>query len=235
MRVAARGSALVLADVSLEVRAGEVVGLVGPNGAGKTTLIRIVGGLVEPTQGRVSICGVDALALPMEARSRLGVALADDRGLYWRLTARQNLEFFGVMNGLSASEAHARTSDMLKLVGLDDDGKLVFGYSSGMRSRLNVARALLPEPPVLVLDEPTRSMDAASQDVLWQLLRQMADAGTAVLVCSHDLERVAEQCDRIAVLIEGRLRFYGDAGEISGKGETLTTMMASFVEGGPPS
>lgn len=219
---------VVLADVSLSVGAGEVVALVGPNGAGKTTLVKVIGGLVEPTRGRVSICGIDALARPMDARSRLGVVLAEDRGLYWRLTARQNLEFFGVMSTLSAAEARDKASDSLRLVSLPDDDKLVFGYSSGMRSRLNLARALLAEPPVLVLDEPTRSLDQASKEMLWGLLRGLARDGKAILVCSHDLEGVARNCDRLAVLMGGRVQFDGVLSDIARGGETVAAMMADL-------
>lgn len=228
LRVAARGSVVVLADVSLTVGPGEVVGLVGPNGAGKTTLVKVIGGLLLPTQGSVSICGIDALARPLEARARLGVVLADDRGLYWRLTARQNLEFFGVMSGLPPAAARDRTSENLRLVDLPDDDKLVFGYSSGMRSRLHLARALLAEPPLLVLDEPTRSLDEASKDMLWGLLGDLAGAGKSVLVCSHDLESVAQNCHRMVVLAGGRVRFDGDVSELAGAGDTVAAVMASL-------
>jgi ABC-2 type transport system ATP-binding protein len=206
VRVATGTPVEALRDVSVSVAAGEVAALVGPNGAGKTTLIKIISTLLEPSSGSVHAAGVDVGANPLQARQRLGLVLSDDRGLYWRLSGRRNLEFFGVLAGLSPTEAASRATEVLRRVGLDDADKLVFGYSSGMRTRLNVARALLAEPRLLVLDEPTRSLDPIASDAVWQLIRELADAGKAVVVSTHDIRAVLSWCDRVIVLVDGRLR-----------------------------
>src|SRR5699024_11118539 len=126
----------------------------GPNGAGKTTLIKTVCGLLEPTSGSAFVDGVDAVKQPITAKRKLGLVLADDRGLYWRLDGRRNLQFFAALVGLTPEAAKERASTLLEEAGLAHRDRLVFGYSSGMRTRLSIARALLGDPPFLLLDEP---------------------------------------------------------------------------------
>jgi ABC-2 type transport system ATP-binding protein len=195
-----------LRGVSLEVAAGEIVGIIGPNGAGKTTLIKVVVGLLEATSGRVLVEGVDATHERVAARGRIGIVLADDRGFYWRLSGRQNLEFFAALAGVPASGRRSRVDELLELVGLGQRDKLVFGYSSGMRSRLAIARALLSDPPLLILDEPTRSLDPLAAADTGRVLRDLAGRGHAVLLASHRLDEVTAVCDRAIVLIEGQVR-----------------------------
>ncbi|MGI9029400.1 MAG: ABC transporter ATP-binding protein [Ilumatobacteraceae bacterium] len=163
IKTAAAEPVEALRDVELHVERGEVVGLVGPNGAGKTTLLRIIATLLDPTTGYVRIDGSDTVVNPSAVRSRIGLVLADDRALYWRLDGRQNLEFFARMAGLPRPEAVQRSAELLERVGLAHRDKLVFGYSSGMRARLSIARALLGRPPMLVLDEATRALDPLAQ------------------------------------------------------------------------
>jgi len=218
-----------LRDVSFSVGQGEIVGLVGPNGAGKTTLVKIVATLLEATSGDAVVGPYSVATHPREARARLGLVLSDDRGLYWRLTARQNLEFFGVMAGLSRSAARARTSDVLRLVDLADDGRLAFGFSSGMRMRLSLGRALLADPPLLVLDEPTRSLDPIAGERLWTQLRELAGAGRAVLACSHDLDAVASWCDRAVVLVAGQVRHVGPVDELAAREHGPVRALASLL------
>jgi ABC-2 type transport system ATP-binding protein len=213
LRIAAKTAAdepvEALRDVSLAVDRGEIVGLIGPNGAGKSTLIRAVAGLVEPTAGQVLVDGFDVVQEPLAAKRRLGLVLTDDRGLYWRLDGRWNLEFFGVLAGLPRPVARRRAVQALADAGLADRDRLVFGYSSGMRSRLNIARALVADPPVLVLDEPTRSLDPVASVEVNTLLRRLAEQGRAVLLSSHRLDEVAGFCDRIVVLVGGTVRYSG--------------------------
>ena len=154
VRTATRSPVEALRQVSLEVAAGEIVGLVGPNGAGKSTLIKIVGTLLHPTSGRAVVDGIDVAAHPLTARRRMGVVLPDDRGLYWRLNGRQNLELFARLRGESRTEARRQAGEMLARLGLPDDGRLVFGYSSGMRARLNLARAIGGGPKLLLSTRP---------------------------------------------------------------------------------
>jgi ABC-2 type transport system ATP-binding protein len=230
VRVAARAPVPALRAATFSVEPGEVVGLVGPNGAGKTTLIKIIGTLLEPTSGRATVSGFDVVTQAMQVRERIGVVLADERGLYWRLSGRANLELFGVLNGLTRADARTRAETLLDLVDLADRDKLVFGYSSGMRTRLNLARALLTNPAVLVLDEPTRSLDPIAAVWVGELLRRLANEGHAVLMASHRLDEVVSMCDRAVVLLGGEVRHVGTVRDldIDGQGATrLIEMLAA--------
>jgi ABC-type multidrug transport system ATPase subunit len=214
VRTATNERVEALRRVSFDVRAGEVVGLVGPNGAGKTTLIKGIGTLLDVDEGTIDVQGFDTTTQSPEVRSRIGLVLAEERGVYWRITARQNLELFGVLAGLSKSDARAKVGPLLALVGLADDAKRVFGYSTGMRGRLNIARALLSDPPLLVLDEPTRSLDPMAAEEVQKTVRHLADEGTAVLLSSHRLDEVAAICDRVVVLIAAEVRWVGTVAEL---------------------
>jgi ABC-2 type transport system ATP-binding protein len=218
-----------LRGVDLQVAPGEVVGLVGPNGAGKTTLIKIIATLLEPTAGRVNVAGHDVRHDPLGVRRQLGLVLADDRSLYWRLTGRQNLEFFAAMHGLRRADARARVDELLERVGLADRDKLVFGYSSGMRSRLSIARALLARPRVLVLDEPTRALDPVACADVARLLREAAADGVAVLLSSHRVDEIETVCDRITVVLSGTVRFTGTAAELAGEERFATALHAMLA------
>jgi ABC-2 type transport system ATP-binding protein len=198
-----------LAGVDLAVDGGEIVGLVGPNGAGKTTLFRIIATILEPTSGRVVVDGHDVATDPIEVRRRIGLLLEGDRGFYLRLTGRQNLEFFGVMYGLSPADARTRAEEVMALVGLEGRDLRVFGFSSGMRIRLALARVLMAEPPLLLLDEPTRSLDPEASAEFIEMIRELAGRGRAVLMASHRLTEVAAACDRTVLLVDGRVRFAG--------------------------
>jgi ABC-2 type transport system ATP-binding protein len=232
IRSAAPEAVEALRGVNLTVQRGEVVGLVGPNGAGKTTLMKIVSTLLDQTSGSVTVDGFDTRSNSAQVRSRLGLVLADDRSLYWRLTGRQNLEFFAVMNGMVRRDAQVKAGQMLERVGLASRDKMVFGYSSGMRARLSIARAFLNEPPLLLLDEPTRALDPlATQDVA-NLIREAALAGVAILLSSHRLDEIETVCDRISVILQGATRFDGTAVELAGSGSFSTALRAMLAENG---
>jgi ABC-2 type transport system ATP-binding protein len=217
IRTASTAPVDALRGVDLGVEAGEVVGLVGPNGAGKTTLLRIIATLLEPTAGRVVVAGLDTVRDAARVRERVGLVLADDRALYWRLTGRENLEFFAGMLGFRRAAARCRAGELLERVGLAHRDKMVFGYSSGMRARLSIARALLARPPLLVLDEATRALDPLATAEIGRLVRAAAaDDGVAVLLSSHRLDEVESVCDRVAVLLDGTVRFDGTVGELAG-------------------
>src|SRR5262249_18419933 len=186
---------MALRDVNLLARPGRILGLVGPNGAGKTTLIRIIAGLLDPDSGRVIVDGHDPAIEPTAASRALGLVLADDRSLYWRLTGRQNLEFHGALFGLSRRDASARASELLAGVGLAHGGGGVFASSTGMRARLAIARALVHDPQVLVLDEPTRSLDPIGARDVCLALRQLAESGRTILLSSHKLEELERVAD----------------------------------------
>ena len=214
-----------LCGVDFEVEPGEIAGLVGPNGAGKSTLIRICTTLLTPTSGRVVVDGRDVAASPRAARAAIGLLLTDERALYWRLTGRDNLRFFGVMAGLRADEAACRADELMEEFGLARRDRRVFGYSSGMRVRLGLARALIAHPRLLILDEPTRSLDPVASAELLDLLRALAADGRAVLLASHRLDEVEAVCDRVLVLIDGEQRSWGPTADLTnGSGSASAAM-----------
>jgi len=208
------GDVLAVDDLSLEVRRGEVLGLVGPNGAGKTTTVRILTGLLEPTAGRVEIAGQDVSADPLAARRHLGY-VPDGAPLYPNLSPRQHLMLVGRLHGDddARTEAEAvRLLEHLELAGRIDDP--VGTFSRGMRQKTALACALLPRPELLVLDEPLGGLDAPSAAMLKAVLRGWADQGGAVLYTSHLLDVVERVCDRVAVLASARLRAVGPLDEL---------------------
>jgi ABC-2 type transport system ATP-binding protein len=197
-----------LCDVSLSVAFGEAVGLMGPNGAGKTTLLEVVATLIEPTTGSVHVCGADVRRRPSAVRRLLAYSGAVGQGFYARLPAAWNLEFFGVLNDIPRADARRLTAEWLARVGLAHAGAVpVERFSEGMRQRLGLARALMSDPSVLLLDEPTRSMDPAFRQTVHELLRRWCDQRPrrAILMVTHDVEEAEAVCDRVCTLDRGRL------------------------------
>jgi ABC-2 type transport system ATP-binding protein len=208
----------VVADVSLDVHAGEFVGLLGPNGAGKTTLLKILATLITPDRGTVTIGGHDVVTAAASVRRVIAPVLASERSLYWRLSARENLELFGALLRLSPHETAVRVTEALDVVGLADAGRKMVGqFSAGMMQRLLIARALLGHPRVLLLDEPTRSLDPSTAHTFRAFLREelATRRGCAVLVATHRTEEAFELCDRVVVLNRGRVAAAGRAIELS--------------------
>ena len=201
------GETPALRGVDLDVPVGQVTALIGPNGAGKSTLMRILATTVLPDAGSVLVAGRDAVADPRAARAAVGLTLGDERSFFWRLSGRQNLEFFARLQGLRRGALATRVRDVLECVGLADvAGRRVDRYSTGMRVRLGLARALLGTPPILLLDEPTRSLDDGAASGVRMLVRQLATSGrTSVLMATHDLAEAAEVADEVVVLSAGRV------------------------------
>jgi len=186
---------------------GRVTGLLGPNGAGKTTTLRIVAGLITPDAGRVTVDGRDALREPAAALARLGV-LGDGRGLYPRLTARENIAYYAALHGLSRAAAAARTealADALDLRALLD--RRTEGFSQGERMKTALARALVHDPPNIVLDEPTNGLDVPATRSLREVLRHLASpagGGKCIVLSSHVMQEVERLCDEVVVVARGR-------------------------------
>ena len=201
-------------DVSFEVAQGEFFGLLGPNGAGKTTLFKMLATLVIPDAGTAVVAGHDVVRAPADVRRVLTPVIADERSLNWRLSAAENLRLFAALHGIGGRAAAARVAELLGVVGLDEaGGKMVGVFSSGMRQRLLVARALLARPRVLLLDEPTRSLDPIGARAFRQFLREdvVGRHGCTVLLATHTAEEALGLCDRVAVLDRGRLLAVGPA------------------------
>ena len=203
-----RPRAPVLQNVSLAVAEGEFFGLLGPNGAGKTTLFKMLATLVLPDEGTATVGGFDVVDESSKVRSVLAPVIADERSLYWRLTAFQNLELFATLQGMRGSAVRTRVTEVLGIVGLSDTKeKIVAAFSSGMKQRLLIARALVAQPRVLLLDEPTRSLDPISARAFRTFLRDEISLkqGCTVLLATHSADEVLELCTRVAVLDHGRL------------------------------
>lgn len=196
-----------LRDVSLTVQRGEIFGLVGTNGAGKTTLLKILATLILPTSGRALLGGCDVGAAADDVRAQVGLVAGEERSFYWRLTGQHNLEFFAAFQGLRARAARMRISQLQVQLGLEALERRVGTYSTGMRHRLAIARALLHDPPILLLDEPTRSLDPLAAAQLRRLIKDelVVSCGKTVLIATHNLHEAEELCTRIAMLHQGRL------------------------------
>lgn len=208
------GDREALSDLNLEVRRGEVLGLVGPNGAGKTTALRILCGLLAPSEGRTTIGGFDLQADPLSARRLLGY-VPDGAPLYANLSPRQHLRLVGRLHGIDEVPLRKETDRLLEALELLDRGDDPVGdFSRGMRQKAALACALIARPPLLVLDEPLSGLDAPTSGVVKALLRGWAREVGAVLYTSHLLEVVERVCDRIAVLADGKLRATGNLGEL---------------------
>lgn len=195
-----------LRGISLTVGQGELIGLVGPNGAGKTTTIRILATLLLPDSGAVHVLGHDVAREAREVRRRVGFLFGGERGLYGRVSAWANLRYFANLYGLSASYSSPRIDDLLALVGLSDRAHdKVDTYSRGMKQRLHVARALLHDPEVLYVDEPTIGLDPVSAREVRKLIQGLSDAGRTILLTTHYMLEADELCDRVAVINHGRI------------------------------
>ena len=197
-----------LDGVTLAIEQGEIFGLVGPNGAGKTTLIKILTTLLLPTSGRARVLGYDVATQPREIRRRVNFVLGGERGLYWRLSAEDNLRYFADLYHVPVREGRRRTAELLELVGLyERRHERVEGFSKGMKQRLHLAKSLINRPRVLFLDEPSIGLDPVAARQLRALVEQVRrEHGTTILLTSHYMWEMELLSDRIAVLIGGAIR-----------------------------
>ena len=209
------GGAIVAVDgVSFVARDGEITGLLGPNGAGKTTTLRVLYTLMQPDAGRVLIDGLDPSTQAGEVRRRLGV-LPDARGLYKRLTARENIAYFGQLHGLDAVVMAERIGRLAAALGMQDFmDRRTEGFSQGQRTKTAIARSLVHDPRNVLLDEPTNGLDVMTTRGLRQFLRGLRAEGRCVLLSSHIMQEVAALCDRIVVIAQGRVVAQGTAEEL---------------------
>lgn len=219
-----------LEGVTLTVERGQVLGLLGPNGAGKTTLSRILTTLLLPTSGTARVAGHDVVRRPREVRRRIGLVLGGDRGLYGRLTARQNLSYWAALQGLDARAAERRTGELLERLGLAARaGDRVETFSRGMVQRVHLARALLGDPEVLVMDEPTNGMDPHSAAGFRTLVRELRDAGTTVLLTTHDMHEAQALCSHLALIDHGTILRQGAADTLLAEVSARRTVTATGV------
>lgn len=198
------GSRQVLSELNLEVDAGEVVGIIGPNGGGKSTLLLMMAGLLKPTTGEVTVCGIAAHRLALESSGRVGLVMARP-GLYPLLTGWENLEYFGGLFGLSKPEIRAKSAEMLGRLELEPQmGTRLSTWSTGMQQKLSLLRALLLSPALLLFDEPAANLDPLAAETMYDELRVRADDGLACVLVTHNLVAAEAKCDRV-LLINGGL------------------------------
>ena len=201
-------------DVSLIARDGQITGLLGPNGAGKTTTMRMLYTLMQPETGRVLVDGIDTTGDAAAVRRALGV-LPDARGVYKRLTARENIRYFGELHGISRAEIDARTARLAEALQMEDFlDRQTEGFSQGQRTKTAIARALVHDPKNVILDEPTNGLDVMTTRGLRGFLRQLRDEGRCVVFSSHIMQEVAALCDRIVIIAHGRVMAEGTPDEL---------------------
>lgn len=194
-----------LDSVDLTVPVGEVHGILGPNGAGKTTLCKILATILAPTSGSATVLGCDVVRDGAAVRRHISLVLGGERGLYYRLSARQNVRFWAALQGLSEREGARRTDRLLERVGLADRADdLVETFSRGMKQRLHLARGLVSDPSVVILDEPTTGMDPVSTKAFRQLIAEVRE-GRTILLTTHDMAEAEMLCDRVTMIGDGRV------------------------------
>jgi ABC-2 type transport system ATP-binding protein len=199
------GDFTAVQDVTLTVEPGEVLALLGPNGAGKTTTIRMIASILRPSRGSATVAGFDVVSQASQVRGSVGL-LTEHHGLYTRMRSLEYLSFFGQIYGLSAERVEERARSLLALYGLEQAMGMRLGqYSKGMRQKLALVRALLHEPSVLLLDEPTSAMDPASAHLVRSTIEQMRNSQRAIVVCTHNLHEAEALADRIAIISHGRI------------------------------
>ena len=223
-----------LTDVNVTVEKGDRIAVLGPNGAGKTTLLKLIGGLLLPTKGQIIVNGHDTLRQNNAARKSVGFVMNEERSFFWRLTGIQNLEFFAALDNLSGLTARERIGELVRFVGLEDHaGKPVATYSSGMKQRLALARGLLSEPEVLILDEPTRTLDpVACEDLINLILERLHhDSRKTLLIATHRLEEVMKLCDKVVVISQGRILAVDRLSDLVTRGVALSEYYRKTVMG----
>ena len=215
--------------VSFTANDGEVTGLLGPNGAGKTTTLRMLSTLLTPDAGRALIDGADLATHKGAVRRSLGV-LGDAKGLYWRLSARENIAYFGRLHGLSALEASTRADKLIQELGLTElADRPTQGFSQGERMKVAIARALIHNPQTVLLDEPTNGLDIMSTRSMRELIRGLRAQGKCVLFSSHIMQEVAALCDRVVIIAKGQVVFQGTPDEVL-QSTGLASLEDAFVK-----
>ena len=223
------GDKTAVDDISFAVYAGEVFGFLGPNGAGKTTTIKMIVGLLQPTSGAVKVAGYDVQTQPLQAKAACGY-VPDTPNLYPKLSSRELLRFVGDLYEMDRQQVERRIAELLKLFDLEEAGDdSLDSYSHGMQQKTALASALMHDPKVLVLDEPTIGLDPRSARLIKDILRQMAERGAAVFLSTHILEIAERMCDRIGIIDKGRLIAVGSMAELRSLGQGETSLEDIFL------
>jgi ABC-2 type transport system ATP-binding protein len=228
-----RSAVEALKGVSMEVCSGEIFGLLGPNGAGKTTLIKILTTLLLPTSGNAWVNGHHIEKEENQVRATVGCMLMGERGLYWKLTGRENLEYFGALYHLAPDERRSRAEEILSMLDLEDIAdRTVETYSSGQKMKLAFGKALINNAPLLVLDEPTNTLDVPSASELRAIVRKLNKQGKTVIYTTHIMTEAETLCDRVAIIDHGQLLAIGSVDELK---TSLRSEQVTRIEGVIPS
>lgn len=226
-----------LKDINLEIQEGEIFGLLGPNGAGKTTLIKILTTLLIPDKGRAEVLGHDVVKESIEVRKKIGVMLMGERSLYWKLTGRENLEYFGSLYKISSGKLRERINEVIDFIGLSDFiDRLVETYSSGQKMLLAFAKALINDAPLLFLDEPTVTMDPRNAAMIREKIKELnKEYGKTILLTTHLMHEAEQLCNRVAIIDRGRILAIGTPDELKstlkGKSSIEIDLIPDRVEG----
>ncbi|MFH1674139.1 MAG: ABC transporter ATP-binding protein [Pseudomonadota bacterium] len=214
-----KDAVVALEDVSFTIKKGEIFGLIGPNGAGKTTLLKILATLILPSSGSVRVGGHEVAAESIAVRKCIGLVSGEERSFYWRISGRKNLEFFATFYNLTKKSARDRIDNLIELLEISSPDRMVGKYSSGMKQRLALARGLLHDPPVLLMDEPTKSLDPGSAEKIRKIVKEhlCLKEKKTIIWATHNLWEAETVCDRIGLINHGRLVAVGTMGELRGK------------------
>lgn len=204
------GAFTALEDVSFRVEAGEVYGLLGENGAGKTTMMRMMATILRPTAGNIEVAGFSVIKEPNEVRCRIGILFGGDVGLYSRLTARENIAYFGSMYGMDRTAIEHRIKRLSQMLEMDSFlDRRVGPFSRGMKQKVAIARTLVHDPQVILLDEPTTGLDVTAANMFRQMIGTLQAEGKTILFSSHNMGEIDKLCKRIALIHKGRLQYAG--------------------------
>ncbi|BAH41681.1 Na(+) extrusion ABC transporter ATP binding protein [Brevibacillus brevis NBRC 100599] len=220
--------------VSFRVEAGEVYGLLGENGAGKTTTMRMMATVLSPTEGDIEISGFSVRQQPLEVRRRIGILFGGDVGLYSRLTARENIAYFGRLYGLEQARLEERTRSLSRMLEMDAFlDRRVGAFSRGMKQKVAIARTLVHDPDVILLDEPTTGLDVTAATIFRRMVGKLQEEGKTILFSSHNMGEISKLCKRVALMHKGKLRFAGglDALREEFGTEDLDDIFMAVVEG----
>lgn len=224
------GQKIAVEDANFEVYGGEIFGFLGPNGAGKTTTLKMLVGLLKPSTGTARVAGFDIQSQPLQAKAVCGY-VPDEPNLYAKLSGRELLRFVGDLYQLDPAQVARRTDELLRLFDLTAAGDdLIESYSHGMQQKTSLAAALLHDPSVLILDEPTVGLDPKSARLIKDILRQIAERGAAIMLSTHILEIAERMCDRIAIIHHGRLIAIGTLDELRSLGKGEISLEDIFLE-----
>lgn len=222
------GDVKAVRGISFEVRDGEITGLLGPNGAGKTTTLRMLYSLLPPDQGEIRIDGLDPTKDAMAIKRTLGV-VPDSRGLYTRMSARENIAYYGALHGMSRKDIDSRINELVETLDMTDFiERRTEGFSQGQRVKVAIARAMVHSPQTVMMDEPSNGLDVMSTRALRRYILSLKEAGHSVVLSTHIMQEVAALCDRIIIIAKGKIAANGTAQELMEQ-SNCTTLEDAFV------